>query len=319
MRHYTSRAGDPHRHLHLQVNARVFAAGKWRGLDTVAVRDSIDAINGIGHAAVMCDPEFRAALAAHGYTLNADGEIEQLARFVGPVLQAGGADRRDARPLRGRVARASIRARSRGRGCGGRGTRGRGPRTGRTRSCRARVRSCGAVARPSWPSSATATATSRSSSRCRWPGGSTGTPPSPRCSPGSARRGRRGTPRTCAARSNNCSPAHGIVADAAVRRELAEDLTARALALCVPLREQPTPEHVRALTSQHVLDVEADLVARLAARGAAAATPARPCAPSTNSDAGQRAAVARARRRRPTGRDRGRGRRRQDHHPRRGP
>lgn len=32
VRHYTSRAGDPHRHLHLQVNARVFAAGRWRGL-----------------------------------------------------------------------------------------------------------------------------------------------------------------------------------------------------------------------------------------------------------------------------------------------
>ena len=70
VRHYTSRAGDPHRHLHLQVNARVFAAGKWRGLDTVAVRDSINAINGIGHAAVVCDPDFRAALAAHGYTLD---------------------------------------------------------------------------------------------------------------------------------------------------------------------------------------------------------------------------------------------------------
>ena len=40
VRHYTSRAGDPHRHLHLQINARVFAAGRWRGLDTVAVRDS---------------------------------------------------------------------------------------------------------------------------------------------------------------------------------------------------------------------------------------------------------------------------------------
>ena len=83
MRHYTSRAGDPHRHLHLQVNARVFAAGRWRGLDTVALRDSINAINGIGHAAVACDPDFRAALAAHGYTLNADGEVEQLAPFVG--------------------------------------------------------------------------------------------------------------------------------------------------------------------------------------------------------------------------------------------
>ena len=35
IRHYTSRAGDPHRHLHLQVNARVFAAGAWRGLHSV--------------------------------------------------------------------------------------------------------------------------------------------------------------------------------------------------------------------------------------------------------------------------------------------
>ena len=64
VRHYTSRAGDPHRHLHLQINARVLAEGQWRGLHTVGVRDSIEAINGIGHAAVMTDPGFRAALAA---------------------------------------------------------------------------------------------------------------------------------------------------------------------------------------------------------------------------------------------------------------
>ena len=84
VRHYTSRAGDPHRHLHLQINARVFAAGKWRGLHTVGVRDFLAAINGIGHAAVACDPEFRAALAAHGYTLDATGEILELAEYVGP-------------------------------------------------------------------------------------------------------------------------------------------------------------------------------------------------------------------------------------------
>src|SRR3954447_2314257 len=54
--HYTSRAGDPHRHLHLQINARVFAAGKWRGLHTVGVRDSLAAINGIGHAAGRLRP-----------------------------------------------------------------------------------------------------------------------------------------------------------------------------------------------------------------------------------------------------------------------
>ena len=84
IRHYTSRAGDPHRHLHLQINARVFAAGAWRGLHSVGVRDMIEAINGIGHAAVATHPEFRAVLAARGFTLDAEtGEIEQLAPYVG--------------------------------------------------------------------------------------------------------------------------------------------------------------------------------------------------------------------------------------------
>ena len=84
IRHYTSRAGDPHRHLHLQVNARVWAAGAWRGLHSVGVRDMIEAINGIGHAAVATNPGFRAVLAAHGFTLDPEsGEIEQLAPYVG--------------------------------------------------------------------------------------------------------------------------------------------------------------------------------------------------------------------------------------------
>src|SRR3954454_5418274 len=81
VRHYTSRAGDPHRHLHLQINARVFAAGQWRGLHTVGVRDSLGAINGIGHAAVACDPQLRAALAAHGYALDATGDVPELAAY----------------------------------------------------------------------------------------------------------------------------------------------------------------------------------------------------------------------------------------------
>jgi exodeoxyribonuclease V alpha subunit len=84
VRHYTSRAGAPHRHLHLQVNARVWATGRWRGLHTVGVRDSLEAINGIGHAAVMCDPGFRSALAGHGYTVDPEtGEIGELAGYVG--------------------------------------------------------------------------------------------------------------------------------------------------------------------------------------------------------------------------------------------
>jgi hypothetical protein len=84
VRHYTSRAGDPHRHLHLQINARVRVGERWRGLHTVGVRDSLGALNGIGHAAVMCDPEFRASLAAHGYTLDPEtGEVVELAPYVG--------------------------------------------------------------------------------------------------------------------------------------------------------------------------------------------------------------------------------------------
>ena len=91
VRHYTSRAGDPHRHLHLQVNARVFAEGTWRGLHTVGVRDGLDAINGIGHAAVMCDPGFRAALAARGYTLDYEsGEVVELVAYVGPFSARAG-------------------------------------------------------------------------------------------------------------------------------------------------------------------------------------------------------------------------------------
>ncbi len=85
VRHYTSRAGDPHRHLHLQINARVLAENTWRGLHTVGVRDSLGAINGIGHAAVVTDPQFREALASRGFTMDtASGEIVELARFVGP-------------------------------------------------------------------------------------------------------------------------------------------------------------------------------------------------------------------------------------------
>ena len=65
----------------------MFAHGAWRGLHSVGVVDSIEALNGIGHAAVMCDPEFRAALAAHGYTLDDDGEIRQLAPYAGGFSQ----------------------------------------------------------------------------------------------------------------------------------------------------------------------------------------------------------------------------------------
>jgi len=59
----------------------------------------------------------------------------------------------------------------------------------------------------------------------------------------------------------------GVVAERGVRTELAEDLTMRALSACRALRERSdVPEHVRNLTSDRVLAVEAELVDTIADR-----------------------------------------------------
>ena len=42
----------------------------------------IEAINGIGHAAVATDPEFRVVLAAHGLTLDAETGAGPLGRMA---------------------------------------------------------------------------------------------------------------------------------------------------------------------------------------------------------------------------------------------
>ena len=321
VRHYTSRAGDPHRHLHLQINARVFAAGKWRGLHTVGVRDSLEAINGIGHAAVTSDPEFRAALAAHGFTLDETGEIEQLAPYVGAFTKraaqiAAQLDRYEAdwrtehpgdepgpRLRRAWDARAwaedrpdKVIPRS--------GDELRQPVAGRARA-----------------SSATATGTSRSSS--------------PRYLPGALDRDAavdRIVTRSGAARSAwNAADVRGQV-----EQLLARARHRRRRRLCGaswPKTSPPAPltdafrccnERLRPSTCarsrrQHVLDVERDIVGRLALRGA---EPARDlerarCAPRRD-DRPRSAAAALVGdgRRQVADRGRGGGRCRQDHHPR---
>ena len=54
--HLTSREGDPHRHVHLMLNARVKAPdGTWRGLHSVALRQHIGAINALGHRVLVTD------------------------------------------------------------------------------------------------------------------------------------------------------------------------------------------------------------------------------------------------------------------------
>ena len=276
IRHYTSRAGDPHRHLHLQINARVWAAGAWRGIHSVGVRDSIEAINGIGHAAVATDPHFRTVLAAHGLTLDPESsEIRELAPYVG-VFSARTAQ----------IRRNSDRYEAAWR----RDHPGEepGPRLREVWDRRA-----WAEARPDKvvPKDGRALV-AHWISELRELGYRD--PTGPLVLEGT-RPGRVGRPAAAelvlsilgAKRSAwNAADIRGktevllaqtcLVADTTARTELAEDITARAVARCSRLlNASDVPEHVRTLTSSRVLDVEADLIARLARRSTQPANRAR--------------------------------------------
>ena len=83
VRHLTSREGDPHRHVHLMVNTRVRTAdGEWRGLHSAAVRQHIRAVNERGTRILLTDRDLREVLASEGYSLGADGEIDQARAAV---------------------------------------------------------------------------------------------------------------------------------------------------------------------------------------------------------------------------------------------
>lgn len=55
--HRTSRVGDPHRHIHMRIGMRVWAAGKWRGLNGAALFRQQDAIRALGTAVIAASPE----------------------------------------------------------------------------------------------------------------------------------------------------------------------------------------------------------------------------------------------------------------------
>ena len=272
------RAGDPHRHLHLQVNARVLAGGQWRGLHSVAVVDSIHAVNGIGHAAVACDPGFRRALAARGYHLDpASGEITELAPYAGRFSARAG-----------QIARNIDRYEA----------TWRAEHPGAEPSPRLRQswdRRAWAQARPD---KVTPTTGADLAARWRQELHDLGfTPPPSDPDLGAALEGtavgrvdrdavadlvltRLGSRRSAWNAADIRGETEQIVAGldvitpSAVRGELVEDLTARAVARCIPLLDRgDVPEHVRALTSRRVLDVEADLTTRLAARADHPGTP----------------------------------------------
>ena len=268
VRHYTSRAGDPHRHLHVQINARVFARGAWRGLHSVGVVDCIEALNGIGHAAVMCDPVFRAALAGRGYTLAEDGEIEQLAPYAGRFSQRTAQIGRNVDRYE-----AAWRAEHPGTEPG--------PRLRQTWNRRA-----WADARPDKvvPRSGAdlVTAWNQELHDLGF------TPPTMPVTEPALQIGRLNRDaaadlvlsRLGAKRSAWNAPdirgeteklvaSVGVVAQRAVRHELVEDIAERARTRCVSLLDRDdVPEHVRSLTSERVLAVEADLVDTINARSA---------------------------------------------------
>jgi hypothetical protein len=78
--HRTSRAGDPHRHIHFQIGARVYAAGRWRGLENGALLGAQQGtIRAIGTAVIAAHPKLAETLAAHGLTLDhVTGEVKEL-------------------------------------------------------------------------------------------------------------------------------------------------------------------------------------------------------------------------------------------------
>lgn len=273
VRHFTSRAGDPHRHLHLQINARVLVSTGstsdpvWRGLHTVGVRDSLEAINGIGHAAVTTNPAFREALARHGFTLEAKtGEVVELATYAGAFS------------ARARQIEANIDTYE---------AEWRADHPGEEP---------GPELRQAWDRRAWADArpdkvvpTSGEELRRRWVDElhELGyVPPRPVAALGVLRAGavdrdgvvelalvrlgsRRSAWNAADARGEveRIIASSGGVIDAAVRRELAEDLTARVVAASRPLLGRTDErQHIRTLTSTEVLAVEHEIVDRIAAR-----------------------------------------------------
>ncbi len=267
IRHYTSRAGDPHRHLHLQINARVFADGAWRGLHSVGVRDMIEAINGIGHAAVATDPEFRKALANAGFTMESEtGEIEQLTPYVG-AFSARTAQ------IRANVDRheAEWRADHPGEEPG-------------ARLSQAWDRLAWAEARPDKAAPRDgAEVVAHWYEELRALGYADPTAP---VQLGSPRIGdidhaaavelvlsRLGAKRSAWNAADIRGQVEalivqtGLIAGSGVRTELAEDLASRAVARSTPLLLRPdVPAHVRALTSPAVLVVETEILERLLRR-----------------------------------------------------
>ncbi|MBK9697266.1 MAG: relaxase domain-containing protein [Propionibacteriaceae bacterium] len=80
VQHFSSRAGDPHFHRHMEVSARVWAAGKWRALDSMGARNLNVAVQAIFHREQL--RELRPELARLGYQVDEVGQIALLRPVV---------------------------------------------------------------------------------------------------------------------------------------------------------------------------------------------------------------------------------------------
>lgn len=90
--HRRSRALDPHIHRHLWLNMKVQGVdGKWSSLDSRVAMKLHTVVNAEGELAARTDPAWIEALGGAGFTLNADGEIEQLAHVVQPFSRRSNA------------------------------------------------------------------------------------------------------------------------------------------------------------------------------------------------------------------------------------
>lgn len=77
--HRTSREGDPHRHLHVQLLNRVYAEGTWRSLHTASLLKINEAMNRLAEGVLNSHAELQNAIAAAGYTVNPEtGAIIEL-------------------------------------------------------------------------------------------------------------------------------------------------------------------------------------------------------------------------------------------------